>query len=108
MTYQELGSSARRPKESRQDRGFVDYEQGLRELHLAKQKMLEEIIADKTIRIEELENELLREQNDNQKLEQGLQDKQSLLESYEKRFLGIRSLIERQDSELKESYQRIN
>jgi len=31
-----------------------------------------------------------------------------LLESYEKRFFGVRSLIEKQDTELKESFARIN
>ena len=31
-----------------------------------------------------------------------------MLESYEKRFFGVRSLIEKQDTELKESFARIN
>lgn len=31
-----------------------------------------------------------------------------MLESYEKRFFGVRSLIEKQDTELKESFVRIN
>lgn len=70
--------------------------------------MLETIIANKTDEINELESELAKERADCRKLDEGLKEKQAVLESYEKRFLGVRSLIERQDSELKESFAKLN
>lgn len=70
--------------------------------------MLEAIIAEKTQTVIELENQLAKEQADNCKLELGLKEKSAVLESYEKRFIGVRSLIERQDSELKDSFAKLN
>lgn len=69
--------------------------------------MLEQIIADKSVSIQCLESELAKERSDCQKLEQGIKEKQSVLESYERRFLSVRSLIERQDQELKDAYEQI-
>lgn len=57
--------------------------------------MLENIIAEKSVTIQVLESDLLKEQADCFKLEQGLKEKQAILESYEARFLGVRSLIEK-------------
>jgi hypothetical protein len=57
--------------------------------------MLENIIAEKSVTIQVLESDLLKEQADCLKLEQGLKEKQAILESYEARFLGVRSLIEK-------------
>ena len=72
-----------------------DCEADLRELSLQKHKILESIIAEKTMNMQELESELSKEKSDNKKLEEGLKEKQAVLESYEKRFLNIRSLIEK-------------
>ena len=70
--------------------------------------MLENIIAEKTVAIQELESDLLKEQADCRKLEQGLKEKQTVLESYESRFISVRGLIEKQDAELKDSFAKIN
>ena len=85
-----------------------DCENDLRELAFQKHKMLEAVIADKTETIQELESELYKEQADKRKLEEGFKEKHAILKSYEQRFLGVRSLIEKQDSELKDSFAKIN
>lgn len=59
------------------------------------------------MQIDELESDLKMVKGDNEKLEKSLTERHSVLESYEQRFLSVRSIIEQKDIELKAASSKI-
>ena len=79
----------------------------MQDLAVLRMKTLEQIIKDKVELVLQLENDLKKEKHDSEKLEKGLFDRQTVLESYETRFIQVRSIIEKKDEELNQAHREI-
>lgn len=70
-------------------------------------KTLEEIIQDKLVVIEKLTNETQAERSEKLKLIDQLRERQSVISNYESRFLQVRSIIEKQDAEIRGAHETL-
>ena len=57
--------------------------------------------------IEQLSNECTAERNEKLKMIEQVQERQSVVSNYESRFLQVRSIIEKQDAELKGAHETL-
>ena len=82
-------------------------ERDLHELGKLRIKTLEDIIQDKLVVIERLNNECQAERTEKLKLIDQLRERQSVLSNYESRFLQVRTIIEKQDAEIRSSHETL-
>ena len=79
-------------------------ERDLQDLAALRLKTLEEIIQDKLVVIEQLQNECQSERCEKAKVIEQVRERQSVISGYEQRFLQVRSIIEKQDAELRAAH----
>lgn len=80
----------------------------MQDLAKLRLKTLEEIIQDKLLVIEQLQNENQAERSEKAKVIEQVRERQSVISNYESRFLQVRAIIEKQDAELRVAHKTLD
>ena len=87
---------------------LLSAERDLQELSKLRLETLESIIQEKLIQLEQLNNECIAERTTVTSLRDQVQERQKVIENYEGRFLQVRSIIEKQDLELRAAHENLD